>query len=204
MLDQILERHEPFPAWVIGRGMRFLAANRGAEALFPGLTDMSPRQLFDLWSGVSAPFAQLVENWPSVLRAALGTLRREALLTGDDELLSLLARADVVARTAPNGGEAVSRSIVEGEDDDSPVTCPVLLLDGRLVRTITTVMRFDTAWEVTTSELRIELLFPADGESDAALRRYLAARTASGRRPTASLTAGAGPARPDGPGPPVL
>jgi hypothetical protein len=32
-------------------------------------------------------------------------------------------------------------------------------------------MRFDTAVEVTASELRVELMFPADEESDAYFRR---------------------------------
>jgi len=35
------------------------------------------------------------------------------------------------------------------------------------VRTIFTVMRFDTATEVTTSRLRIELMFPADDAAEA-------------------------------------
>jgi hypothetical protein len=35
------------------------------------------------------------------------------------------------------------------------------------VRTISTVMRLDTALEVTASELRVELLFPADSDSAA-------------------------------------
>jgi hypothetical protein len=38
------------------------------------------------------------------------------------------------------------------------------------VRTISTVMRFDTAVEVTASELRVELMFPADDDSDAFFR----------------------------------
>lgn len=38
------------------------------------------------------------------------------------------------------------------------------------MRTISAVMRFDTAVEVTASELRVELMFPADDESDAYFR----------------------------------
>jgi hypothetical protein len=39
------------------------------------------------------------------------------------------------------------------------------------VRTISTVMRFDSALDVTASELRVELMFPADEASDAYFRR---------------------------------
>jgi hypothetical protein len=47
------------------------------------------------------------------------------------------------------------------------VICPVFEAGGQIVRTISAVMRFDTAVEVTTSQLRIELMFPADDDADA-------------------------------------
>jgi hypothetical protein len=49
----------------------------------------------------------------------------------------------------------------------SPEVCPVFELGGQVVRTISTVMRFDTAIEVTTSQLRIELMFPYDAAAEA-------------------------------------
>lgn len=42
-----------------------------------------------------------------------------------------------------------------------PVICPAFDFDGQVV-TISAVMRFDSAVEVTTSRLRVELMFPAD------------------------------------------
>ena len=48
-------------------------------------------------------------------------------------------------------------------------------LSGQVVRTISAVMRFDTAVEITTSQLRVELLFPADDAAEAYFQ---------GRRPT--------------------
>ena len=38
------------------------------------------------------------------------------------------------------------------------------------MRTISAVMRFDTAIEVTTSQLRVELMFPADEDAEAYFR----------------------------------
>jgi hypothetical protein len=52
------------------------------------------------------------------------------------------------------------------------VICPVFELGGQIVRTISAVMRFDTAVEVTTSQLRIELMFPADEDADAYFRAH--------------------------------
>jgi hypothetical protein len=48
--------------------------------------------------------------------------------------------------------------------------CPALELGGQVVRALSTVMRFDTAIEVTTSQLRIELMLPADEAAEAYIR----------------------------------
>src|SRR5688572_29133163 len=61
VLDNVLRSHEPFPAWIVGRGLRFLSANRAAEALFPGLCQLAPAAIIDLWYG-AGPFRDLVEN----------------------------------------------------------------------------------------------------------------------------------------------
>jgi hypothetical protein len=50
-------------------------------------------------------------------------------------------------------------------------------LCGRRIRTLSTVMRFDTAVEVTASELRVELMFPADNASEAYFRELELARS---------------------------
>jgi hypothetical protein len=46
-----------------------------------------------------------------------------------------------------------------------------LRIDRCTIRTISTVMRFDTAVDVTASELRVELMFPADHHSEAYFRK---------------------------------
>lgn len=164
VLDRVLRGHEPFPGWVIGRGLRFLASNAGAEVLFPGMPQMSPEAVVEMWFG-DGRFRDRVANWPDVARAALSTLRREVILTGDELVVALLHRAERLVRNLPPA--------LPGEDA-LPVACPVLRIDGELVRTVTTVLRFDQAVEVTTSELRVELMFPADDASEAVLRRVLA------------------------------
>jgi transcriptional regulator with XRE-family HTH domain len=161
VLTAVLRRHEPYPAWVVRQPFTFLRANDGAEALFPGLNQLSPEQLIDLWFG-SGPFRDQVINWAEVARAGLAALRNTAADTGDDEALGLLRRAeahvrDCLAMPGPDTGS-------------SPVICPVFAFGGQTVRTISAVMRFDTAIEVTTSQLRIELMFPADDDTEAWFR----------------------------------
>ena len=42
VLDKVLRGHEPYPAWVIRQPLTIVRANTGTEALFPGLTRLTP------------------------------------------------------------------------------------------------------------------------------------------------------------------
>lgn len=173
VLENVLRGHEPYPAWVVRQPMTFLRANASAEALFPGLTQLSSRQVVDLWFG-PGPFRDRVLNWPQVVQAGLAALRRAAADTGDPEVIGLLRRAETHAQDhLVSGGP---------QPEPSPVACPVFELGGHTVRTISTVMRFDTAVEVTTSQLRIELMFPADEDADAYFRGHVQARSPAGHQ----------------------
>ena len=144
-----------------------MRGNDAAETLFPGLTQLSPEQLIDVWFGPGT-FRDQVQNWREVSQAGLTALRNAAADTGDPEVLGLLRRADSYSRgSAPGPGEVAG---------SFPVVCPVFEFGGRVVRTISAVMRFDSAVEVTTSQLRIELMFPADDEADAFFRSAPQAR----------------------------
>jgi hypothetical protein len=79
-------------------------------------------------------------------------LRREASRFSDPGLEQLLRRAEAYARTIPPPDP--------GALLDVPFICPRLRIDEHTVRTVSTVMRFDTAIDVTASELRVELMFP--------------------------------------------
>lgn len=167
VLRMVLRAHEPYPAWVFVRGFQILLANAAGKALFPDLCNMSPESIVDMWFA-PGPFRQMVENWQEVLWAGIDGLRREAARTSDPGVLGLLRRAE---------GHAAHIPVPEGRArPDLPVACPRFNIGGRVVRTISAVMRFDTAVEVTASELRVELMFPADGESEAYFRELVRPR----------------------------
>jgi transcriptional regulator with XRE-family HTH domain len=163
VLDKVLAGHEPYPAWVIRQPLTIVRANTGAEVLFPGLAQLTPDQLIDLWYG-PGPFRDHVVNWPDVVEAGLAALRHTVADTGDPEVIRLLGRAEANLRDRPAGPGLPAGSW--------PVVCPVFDLGGQVVRTISTVMRFDTAIEITTSQLRIELMFPADAAAEASFRSH--------------------------------
>jgi transcriptional regulator with XRE-family HTH domain len=160
VVNRVLEAHEPFPAWVVGRGLRFISSNAAAERVFPGMCAMSPEQVIDAW--FTGPFRDLVENWQDIVWSGIAGLRREASRSSDLELDALARRAEARAVTIPRP-EQYARP-------DLPVVCPRLRIGDRVIRTIATVMRFDTAIDVTLSDLRVELMFPADDESEAWFR----------------------------------
>lgn len=163
-----------YPAWVLGRGLVVVDANRAARALFPGPIGLGSQESVELWFG-PGPLADRVVNRGEALRAGLARLRREAWSTGDPALIAALERAQSLA--AHHLADDVPRP---DRDDEAPVVCPVLDLgDGRVIRTIATVMRLDTAVEVTTSELRVELMYPADAAGDRVLRELVAAAAAA-------------------------
>jgi hypothetical protein len=143
--------------------LTIVRANTGAGVLFPGLTQFSPGQLIDLWYG-PGPFQDQVVNWPDVVQVGLSALRHTAADTGDTEVIRLPRRAEAHLRDRPAGPELQAGA--------SPVVCPVLELGGQIVRTIPTIMRFDTAVEVTTSRLRIDLMFLADDAAEAYFRTH--------------------------------
>ncbi len=158
VIAQVLSNHEPYPAWSFGPGLRFLDANRAAERLFPGMTALSPEALVDRWC-TPAPGAS-PEAARRGVHQAIGALRQELFHHPHPDLPALLRRAEAHAEGL---GPAP-------EPPPQPVMCPTLWIDGRPVRTLSTVLRFDKAADVTTAELRVELVFPADEESEAFLR----------------------------------
>jgi hypothetical protein len=104
---------------VVRQPFTFLRANIAAERLFPGLTQLSPEQLIDVWFGLG-PFRDRVLNWPEVIQAGLTALRYAAADTGDAEVIRLLQRAQAHTQ---------DRLVMSGADvEASPVTCPVFEL----------------------------------------------------------------------------
>lgn len=158
IIEEVLKKHDPFPAWVIGPGLQFLASNEAAEKVFPGMVGMAPKELIDLWCAPSDYISE--EERAYIVHQTLHGLRQEAFKHPHPVIPDLLQQV-----------EAYAAEIDEPPTlSDSPVMCPTLTVNGQQIRTLTTVMRFDKAVNVTMAEIRVELVFPADDESEAILR----------------------------------
>lgn len=164
----LLDRHEPYPAVLLDRHWNVVMTNRGGTALLSGFV-LSPAALQPPVNVMRLLFRpdgarSFIVNWDELAAAMIQRLHREAALAArDDRAHALLAEAlaaDVPAdwRTPRLGA-------------DQPVLVPMRLArDGLEVALFSAITTLGTPLDVTLQELRLETFFPADDESEAALR----------------------------------
>ena len=160
-LDRILAAHEPYPAIAFDRGWNLVAANAAMSAMVERVdidaslleppinvlrVGLHPRGL--------APYIANLARWRSHF---LGRLAQQIAVTGDSELRVLLRELS----DYPGGdGEAAAQREIEASDVLGPVRMHAP--GGGEWSFFGMFASFDTPFEVTTSELALELLFPAD------------------------------------------
>jgi transcriptional regulator with XRE-family HTH domain len=159
-LDRILAAHEPYPALVFDRAWNHVASNR-PMADFAASLDVDPALLeppvnvlrLGLHPRGMAPLVINLAHWHAHF---LRRLDRQIALSGGDDLRAL--RDEVAAYPVPDEAGAAAAP-AEGE-----MLGPVRLRtsDGGELAFLGMYAGFDTPFEVTSSELAIELLYPAD------------------------------------------
>jgi transcriptional regulator with XRE-family HTH domain len=166
-LDRILAAHEPNPAVVFDRAWNLVAANSVMGAMVE-IVGIDPELLEPpvniLRAGLHprgmAPQLLNLDEWRAHF---LERLSHQVAVTGDDELAALL--------------EEIAGYPGSGEGDPSPARrvgealgpLKVRAPDGRDLSFFGMFATFDTPFEVTTSELAMELMFPADRRTAEAL-----------------------------------
>jgi transcriptional regulator with XRE-family HTH domain len=185
VLEFILQRHEPYGAIVLDTYSNLLMANGPAAALMGSLVDpslMAPAQ-------PGAPAAppnvlrlvfhplgsqRFIVNRHEVLPQLLARAEREmGELSGDETAKALLAElrgyvALACAGTGAGGETRPSTRALNAADLLLPVH---FRINGIDLRIFSTIMTLGTPQDVTLQELRIETFFPADAESEAALKQ---------------------------------
>lgn len=168
-LDLILTAQEPYPAVVVDRGWNLVAANSAMATLATWVDPVLLQPPVNVMRVGLHPcgLARWTINLSEVRAYFLGRLAHQVAITGDDGLASLLE--EVTAYPAGEHdpdptGEAAARNIIT----------PLMRMrtpDGDELSLFATVATFGTATEVTTSELSIELTFPADAATAEALQK---------------------------------
>jgi transcriptional regulator with XRE-family HTH domain len=167
-LDQILTGHQPYPAVVVDRAWNLVAANSAMRALTeevaidPALLEPPVNVLrVGLHPRGLAPVIVNLGQWRAHF---CQRLERQVAVTGDPDLATLLA-------------EIAGYPILAAEPDPAPDPEASQMLGpvrfrapgGGELSFFGMFATFDTPFEVTTSELAMELLFPADQATAEAL-----------------------------------
>jgi len=169
-LERILTAHDPYPAVVFDRAWNLVSVNAPMAALTQGI-EIDPALLAPpiniLQIGLHPRgLAPLIVNLASWRAHFLERLARQIAVTGDDSLGPLM---EEVAAYPTSGDEAADATHEPGSEILGPLR--LRATGGGEWSLFGMFAGFDTPFEVTTSELAIELLFPADQATEEALRK---------------------------------
>jgi transcriptional regulator with XRE-family HTH domain len=174
-LDLILTGHEPYPAVVVDRAWNLVAANSATTSLTSAV-EIDPALLeppinvlrVGLHPRGMAPLIVNLAGWRAHF---LERLERQIAITGDRELAAL---AEEIAGYPAPGDDVDRPAARDGGEMLGPVR--VRAPGGGELSFFGMFATFDTPFEVTTSELAIELLFPADRRTAETLEATARAR----------------------------
>ena len=178
-LQHMLRQQEPYPGVVVDRAWNLLEANRAMQALLGLAGDVEamwqrvcgdgPRNILQLTLHPEG-LASMIVNLDDLAPLVLARTAREAL-----EYPEVQPVLDAVL-AYPELPRAYRR--IDLQDARLPVVPTHLRLGGTDLRLFTMLASFGTPLDVTTDELRLELFFPADAESQALLEGLAAATAA--------------------------
>ncbi|MDX2235576.1 MAG: helix-turn-helix transcriptional regulator [Hyphomonadaceae bacterium] len=164
VLAELMARHAPNPALLCDRHWTILDASPSARALLTAM-DLGDGEMNVIRMLAESPAAPaLVENLPEVLADMAGRIGLEALEAGADPELDALVKT-LAAACARHPLPAPART-------RRPLVPVVLKAGGRRLSFLTAVAHFGTSEDVTVRDLRLELLFPADDETRAAMTAF--------------------------------
>lgn len=168
-LDHILRQQEPYPAIVMNRCFDILMINHAGGRMMNmvglnmGGTEGPPNMLRILLAPDG--LRTFVKDWERIAHHMIERAHRQVRGAGEDDLLKKLI-AEVL--TYPD--------IPEDWQMANPLDAalPVLPLEfefgGTTLSWITTVASFGTPQDVTAEEIMIECMFPANAETEAAIK----------------------------------
>ena len=168
-LELILTGHDPYPAVVVDRGWNLIAANTAMATMATWVDPALLKAPINVMRVGLHPrgLARWTLNLGEMRAYFLGRLVRQVALTGDPDLTALLE--EVTAYPAPEHDPAA-------DTPASHILTPLMRMrspTGEELSFFATVATFGTAIEVTTSELSIELTFPANTATAEAMRNLV-------------------------------
>lgn len=153
----MIDRHAPYPALILDRLWRIVALNGPAARLFGPVGFSEGASLLDALAEPEV-FAGLIENWVEVGHHTAQRLKAESARAGgiaalDRAVAALLADPQIAAHQPRATGRAILPTVYR--------------LGGHRLAMVSTYAQFGAAEEVGLSDMKIELMFPADAAAEA-------------------------------------
>lgn len=166
-LTRLLDAHDPYPGVVIDARWDVVLANCAAGLLTSLLPPSLTEPTVNVFRACLHPdgLARLTRNLDPWATYLLGELRRIATATADPGIAEL--EAEVLAY--PNLAHLLAGS--PDREARADLLVPVeLALGDQVLSLFTTLTSFGTPRDITLAELAVELFYPADAPTEAALR----------------------------------
>ncbi len=159
-LHRLLESHNPYPAFVVNAGYKILLANSGYDQFVTFYAGESALKKYD--NVIRILFSEdglrpYVKDWSTIKQILIEQLWEEAISTQNAELMALY--------------KELSQGAISQDPDDYqmdlnlPVMSFVFEKSSKKASFFATIATLRTPLDLTTQELRIELLFPSDEET---------------------------------------
>jgi transcriptional regulator with XRE-family HTH domain len=162
-LQEMMQRHAPFPAMLCDRYWTILDANRSARALLSPMHGVGAEMNVVRMLTQSPLAPEMIVNYLEVLREMADRIRLEALEAGRDAVLSGHVRdLEETIRRQP-------AAALKQPEPRRPLVPLIVRTPVGEWRFLSTIAHFGTSEDVTVRDLRLELLFPADVATRAAL-----------------------------------
>lgn len=162
-LEWMLEKHMPYPAFVLDRHWNIVRANAMATMMLSQMGLAADANLIEaLLDETSLP--SIIENWQEVARHLAQRLRAESSHLGGDACLEQMA-----ARLSAQAG-AGSPDIGSGTQAIIPTR---YRLGEATLSFFSTMSRFSTAEDIALADWKIEHLFPADEATRQMLENFV-------------------------------
>jgi transcriptional regulator with XRE-family HTH domain len=159
-LRRMIEKHEPYPAFVVNTGYKILMKNSGYDHLVKFYAGEEVLQKYD--NAIRILFSEeglrnYVQDWPAVEQFLLSRLWDEVVSTQNVELIALYKEISQLKSSNDPIGFQI--------DYNLPIMSLILEKNSKRASFFTTIATLGTPLDLTTQELRIELLFPSDEET---------------------------------------
>ncbi len=151
-LSWTLDRHNPYPAMVLGRHWDVIEANAAALAMFKLMNQPSDVSMIELLLGDSG-VRDCVKNWGDVSTYLMARFKTESAFLGGDPVFE-----DAIQRLEPL--LPIRRS--PSEAGPNPLVTVDLAIGGLDFSMLSSIAQFGAADDFALADLKVELFFPAD------------------------------------------